>query len=361
MKFIIQVYLILYFFFDQFFLEKHLNIRREIKDVGNHLNKYKTFFFLRNKPVYEKSLLIEKEKKELLKIISKILGRKIEFIHTIFISSKLNFGNQILLINTILFFCEIIGCRKIILDKNHNWFIKRKIIYRKYNIILAVDEEKNYIRKNTIFDISSNFFYYAKYIKPELRMNVIKKEILSNIPKYKSNPNNLFIYIRSGDIFIKGGFRLYSQPPLCFYKKIIDNNKYEKIYIISKSRNNPVINELLKQYHNIRNYQNNLQTDIGLLVSAYSIVGAVSTFINVIIRLNDNLRFYYDYSIDSLLAKINHFHYLFYKLPRSINTVNNIHIFPFLLFLLILIIIYYIFLYYIFLYYIFLYYLLFNK
>lgn len=115
MKYIIQVYLILYFFFDEFFLEKHLNIRREIKDVGNHLNKYKTFFFLRNKPVYEKSLLIEKEKKELLEIISKILGRKIEFIHTIFISSKLNFGNQILLINTILFFCEIIGCRKIIL------------------------------------------------------------------------------------------------------------------------------------------------------------------------------------------------------------------------------------------------------
>ena len=152
---------------------------------------------------------------------------------------------------------------------------------------------------------------------------------MRNIPKYKANPNDLFIYIRSGDIFIKGINRLYSQPPLCFYKKIIDNNKYEKIYIISKNRNNPVINKLLKQYHNIKHYQNNLQTDIGLLVSAYSIVGAVSTFINVIIRLNDNLRFYYDYSIDSLLAKINHFHYLFYQLPRSINTVNNIHIFPF--------------------------------
>ena len=255
-------------------------------------------------------------------MISNIIGKKINFIHTIFLSSKLNFGNQIILINTIIFFCEILGCRRIILDKTHNWFIKRKIFYRKYNIILSVDDQKNIINKNIIIDKSTNFFFYARYIKPELRMKVIKSEILRNIPKYQTNPKDLFIYIRSGDIFIKGINKFYSQPPLCFYKQIIENNKYVKIYIISKSLNNPVINELLKKYQNIIYNKNDIKVDIGLLVSAYSIVGAVSTFINIIIRLNDNLKIYYEYNIDSLYAKINHFHHLFYKLPRNINIIK---------------------------------------
>ena len=83
-----------------------------------------------------------------------------------------------------------------------------------------------------------------------------------------------------------------------------------------------MITKLLKEYKNIKYSKNNIKTDIGLLVSAYSIVGAVSTFINVIIRLNDNLKIYYEYNIDSLQAKIYHFHRLFYHLPRNINIIK---------------------------------------
>ena len=285
--------------------------------------KKKNFFFLKHKPLIPNSLLIQKEKRKLLEIISSIIGKKVNEIRTIFISSKFNFGNQIILINTIIFFCEILGCKRIILDKNHNWFIKKTIFYKKYNIIISVDNENRYKGRNTIIESSTFFFFYAQYIKPEFRFNVIKKEILRNIPKYISNPNDLFIYIRSGDIFINGTNSLYSQPPLCFYKEIIDTTKYKKIYIISSCNNNPVINKLLEQYPNKLIYQkNDLKKDIGLLVSAYSIVGAVSTFINIIIRLNDNLKNYYDYDIDSLKAKINHFHFLFYYLPKNINIIK---------------------------------------
>lgn len=44
-------------------------------------------------------------------------------------------------------------------------------------------------------------------------------EVLNNIPKYKANPDDLYIYIRSGDIFINQTHPLYSQPPLFFIKK----------------------------------------------------------------------------------------------------------------------------------------------
>jgi hypothetical protein len=234
------------------------------------------------------------------------------------------FGNQIILINLVIFFCEILGCKKIILDKNWNWFIKNKIIYRKYRMIIDVGEIKDYKANNfTIFDFSDNFFYYAKYIKPDLRMNIIKKEVLKNIPEFKIKPNSLYIYIRSGDIFIKSYNKLYSQPPLCFYQIIINNNIINKIfnniYIISKDKTNPVISCLLNQYKNIIYRHNDIKTDIGQLIKAYNIVGAVSTFINIIIRLNDNLINYWEYNIGSLKAKINMFHHQFYQLPKKIN------------------------------------------
>ena len=57
-----------------------------------------------------------------------------------------------------------------------------------------------------------------------------------------------------------------------------------------------------------------MKSDIGHLIYAYNLVGAVSTFFNVISRLNDNLRILFDFNIDSIYAKITHFHYMFFKL-----------------------------------------------
>ena len=34
-----------------------------------------------------------------------------------------------------------------------------------------------------------------------MRLRIIKDEIFDNIPKYNANKNDLFIHIRSGDIF----------------------------------------------------------------------------------------------------------------------------------------------------------------
>lgn len=281
--------------------------------------KRNLFFYLKKRPDKLNSSLINKEKEEILNMISKSVGRKITYINSIFLSQKLMFGNQVILINIIIFYCEILGCRKIILDENWNWFIKHKIFYRKYRMFIELGEISKFKSDRGIVDDSTNFFYYSKYIRPELRMNVIKKEILKNIPKFKTNLNDLFIYIRSGDIFIRVYNHLYAQPPLCFYKNIINNNKFDNIYIISKDKNNPVINALINQYSNLKFKKNNIKDDIGLLVNCYNMVGAISTFNNIILHLNDNLINYWEYNLDSIYAKISHFHYLLFHLNKKIN------------------------------------------
>ena len=182
---------------------------------------------------------------------------------------------------------------------------------------IEVGEKKYFNNKYTIFDTSDNFLFYYSYIKPEFRLNLLKNEILNNLPKVEIKSDELFIYIRSGDIFQTNN-SFYSQPPLCFYKNIINKNKFRKIYIISQNNLNPVIDKLIKEYSYIIFNKNSLDIDIAYLINAYNLVGGISTFINILMRLNDNLRFFWEYNIDSIEAKIIHFHHSLYKPFKNI-------------------------------------------
>lgn len=88
-----------------------------------------------------KKLLIAKE--ELLKYISLTVGKEIKFVKYIFIGNNLRFGNKMFLLYKIIFYCQILRCKKIFLDKKKVWFIKNKIINKKYKMIIIPEEEKN--------------------------------------------------------------------------------------------------------------------------------------------------------------------------------------------------------------------------
>ena len=90
--------------------------------------------------------------------------------------------------NKILFYCEIIGCKTIILDENIFWFIKNQIIIRKYN--------------NSLYYNSMPLFHSFYYIKPKIKINLIRNEIIRNLKKINVDKDDLFIHIRSGGIFI---------------------------------------------------------------------------------------------------------------------------------------------------------------
>ena len=142
---------------------------------------------------------------------------------------------------------------------------------------------------------------FSKFIilRPENRFYIIKKEILKNIPFVKTKKQELYIHIRSGDIFIKPHHD-YSQPPYCFYQTIINKFKFNKIFIISKDSLNPIINKLISKFPKIIFKQNDIKLDIACLAYSYNIVGSISSFLNGIIRLNDNLINFWEYDIYSL-------------------------------------------------------------
>jgi hypothetical protein len=96
--------------------------------------------------------------------------------------------------------------------------------------------------------------------------------IISNIAIYTAYPNDLFINIISGDIFIKSIHPNYSQPPLCFYQKIINENKYNNIILLFNGHENPCVDVFLKLCPNIKYIHGSVNNDISVIINCYNLV-----------------------------------------------------------------------------------------
>ena len=151
------------------------------------------------------------------------------------------------------------------------------------------------------------------------RLNILKKEILNNLPKLKTHADELAMYIRSGDIFsvLKNSIKSYAQPPLCFYENILNNFKFKKVNIISENNLNPVIIILLKKYSYIKFNKHDIKYDISYLANSFNIVSAKSSFLISVIKLNDKLKFLWEYDFYKLSEKYYHLHPSVYSFPYN--------------------------------------------
>ena len=236
-------------------------------------------------------------------------------INLLFIKGAAQLGNFFVCINNAIIFCELLGCKKLIIEKNNN-----SIFYKKYNFTIEPNHAINCLDNNCM--ILRNWFFYHlsfKYLGDVDRLYILKKEIFKNLPKVKSHKNDLYIYIRSGDIFykFKPYISSYSQPPLCFYQNILNNFNFRYSYIISKDKLNPVIPNLLNEYSFLKFKKNNLKYDVAYLANSFNIVSAKSSFLISIIKLNDKLKFLWEYGLYSLSEKYLHLHYSVYSFSYS--------------------------------------------
>ena len=157
-------------------------------------------------------------------------------------------------------------------------------------------------------------------VKTQIRAEVFKNEIIKNLPKVETNPNDLHIHIRSGDIFNNPRVTwFYAQPPLCFYQRILNEFKFRNIYIIAEDKANIVIDKLLNQYKNIIYKKHDLDEDISYLMYSYNLVASVSSFFTTIIKFNDNVKNMWEYDIYRMSEKFHHLHHDIYKFQIKYN------------------------------------------
>ena len=284
--------------------------------------EYKKFLEFIDMPKDPNDPLIEEEKK---KILEKMSPDKKSPIDTVYFNVNFRFGNQMLIMNKLIFYCEIIGCTKILLNPMmyNALYINDTIFYEKYNMTFEVLEHNDVdeLNRYSVINYDYYFFYTTYTFKIENRLNVIKNEMFRNLPKVNISSKDLYIHVRSGDLFehelSDDHAPSYAQYPLCFYEKVIKNNKFKKIYIIAEDKNNPVIDKLIEKYPNVIYNNHTLEEDISYLANAYNIIGSVSSFVVSIIKINDNLKFYWEHDNYQIDKKVAHLHHTLYNFPRK--------------------------------------------
>ena len=307
------LYFITYFYYNKFY------ILFNVSNIDTYFNNDYQYFLKYNLKL--NGSVDFKNKSILFNIIKNLTNTSIKNIakvDKIFLCTQCRFGNCLVYLNNYISICEIIGCKTILLDKDTFWFIKNNIRL-KNNIELKLGNRKE-LKKNFL-----NFRYYQdNYYYFPIGVNIIllRDEIIKHLPKIKISKNDLYIHIRSEDIFkLKNVHNEHVEPPLCFYNKILNFFKFEKIFIISYDNLNPIINKLIKYYPNIIFKNNKLTLDISYLINAYNIVSSVTSFILGLLQLNYNIKFLWDYNSYHWKVKNRLFHYDLYKYPNRSFTI----------------------------------------
>lgn len=233
-----------------------------------------------------------------------------------YIDNSYNFGNAMVVLNNLIYYCEILNIRKIYISSNNKFPLSQNFILNKTNITLISPLNIDLDNEN-IFIFDKGLVYFQKVIKPEIRLNLLKSEIKKYLPKLEINKKDLYIHIRSGDIFHYNSYKNinYAQPPLCFYVHILDNFEFRNIFILSQDYLNPVIKILINHFPKIIFTNNTLETDIKILSNAYNLVGSMSSFLTTLLIINDNLMNFWEYDNYRLSQKYLHLHHDIYDYP----------------------------------------------
>lgn len=257
-------------------------------------------------------------KKKIMEKIINYYKKNITKINKLIITNNIAFGNTLLCLNNIIYYCEILDCKEIFLNSSYNWYIKNKIISNKTYISLISNKKINCKGSKTLcIPFEGGLCLNPLIIKQKIRLNIIDNEIKKNLPRVNTNINDLYIHIRCGNIFSNEINPSYAQPPLCFYHKILKKFKFRKIYLISGNNNSPVIKKLLQKFPEIIFRNNTLEIDFAYLSNAYNLVGSVSSFLISAIKFNKKLRNYWEYDIYRKSEKFLHLHHDIYKFKRN--------------------------------------------
>ena len=169
-----------------------------------------------------------------------------------------------------------------------------KICFRKHHLLNNNEiMSKEPVTKNKKrFTDKDNFFYAKKlgfHLSPCQMREIAQKYI---VPILKINLDNsdgsdeISIHLRGGDIMIS--HPKFIQPPMSYYKKILQENIYSKINIIHEDNLNPCLYKL-KELKNSFSQSKSVNEDIEKLCRARRLIMSFSTFSLMIFFISKNI------------------------------------------------------------------------
>jgi hypothetical protein len=173
-------------------------------------------------------------------------------------------------------------------------FLSDNIVVDEIRIIKGEPSEANVLKSN---------FFYGKIFRPFFQLTTSRCDLLRKLSPHLDFPlggqrlrseKELFIHIRSGDIFKKEiTHHLYGQPPFSFYKKVIELEKWELVSLVYEDDSNPVIDRLKAYLKELsvafETHSGTLKQDIEVLCGAKDLVIGRGNFIYPVLCLSKNI------------------------------------------------------------------------
>jgi len=127
--------------------------------------------------------------------------------------------------------------------------------------------------------ILDGFFQRYEYFRAYKK--VIQNEWLRMDNRYAVGQNDLSIHIRAGDLWCEDSpapvHPDYPALPFSYYQKIIEEGKWEKIHIVTESKDDPMVLKLSRLF-GAQVRSGSVEEDFCFLRSSKNIVLSVSTF-----------------------------------------------------------------------------------
>lgn len=143
--------------------------------------------------------------------------------------------------------------------------------------------------------ISSTFFYLKDFqmVDPEpyVLREYFQKHVASifKIKPSKVDTSTLYFHIRGGDCFSHRPHELYVQPPLQYYKQVIEKSNYKKIILVCEDSKNPCIEKLLL-LKDVTYTSNHIEKDLTILASVSELGIGFGTFGLLLYFMNPRLK-----------------------------------------------------------------------
>ena len=200
------------------------------------------------------------------------------------------FGNHVYQFTRILQYCKLLNFKKVIVPHNYLFF---KNDFYVDDIHVQIGKIKIRTRKYI-----KGFFYWPVPGVP-LNFSIInlyKNEFLKSFSNISLGENDLYLHLRSGDIFVTSDHSNYAQPPLQYFVDVINYKNWTNVYLLTQNFINPVILGLLEKNVTFIDTNFNFTKSIHLIVNSFNLAIGRTTFGLALSFLSRNLNLLFTFN-----------------------------------------------------------------
>jgi hypothetical protein len=117
-------------------------------------------------------------KKIILSKMFKKTKKNINKVNSLFINGNSRFGNFFISVNNAIIYCEILRCKKIIIENNNNIYMNKIIYHKQSNFTIEPNQTFNFNDKHSII-INVNYFIFhgLRFFRNINRFNFFREQL----------------------------------------------------------------------------------------------------------------------------------------------------------------------------------------